>query len=187
MTTDTLATPAEAPTRSRKRLLVPLAGLLVAAAITVGSGADFVANSVNTGNAFSTGTLLQQNSKADSAIFALGNLKPGDTVHSKVTITNSGTLAAAFALSENAVNGFSSKDALALTISTGGTTVWTGTFGALTGSGPLSLGTFAPGEAREYTFTVTLSPTAGNAEQGKNATATYTWNSTQTAATTTNQ
>jgi hypothetical protein len=33
--------------RSRKRLIVPLAGLLVAAAITVGSGADFVANSVN--------------------------------------------------------------------------------------------------------------------------------------------
>lgn len=187
MNTSTLALPAEAPSRSRKRLLVPLAGLLVAAAITVGSGADFVANSVNAGNALSSGTLLQQNSKADSAIFSLGNMKPGDTVNSKVTITNSGTLAAAFTLSESATNGFASKDNLALTISTGGTTVWSGTFGALTSAGPLSLGTFAPGEAREYTFRVTLAQTAGNAEQGKNATATYTWNSTQTAATTTNQ
>lgn len=187
MNTETLAPAAEAPTRSRKRLLVPLAGLLVAAAITVGSGADFIANSVNTGNAFSTGTLQQQNSKADSAIFSLGNLKPGDIVNSKVTIANSGTLAAAFALSENAVNGFTNKDNLVLTISTGGTTVWTGTFGALTAAGPLDLGTFAAGEAREYTFSVKLAQSAGNAEQGKNATATYTWNSTQTAATTTNQ
>jgi hypothetical protein len=40
-------TPPPPAARSRKRLIGPLAGLLVAAAITVGSGADFVANSVN--------------------------------------------------------------------------------------------------------------------------------------------
>ena len=184
---NTTALPAAAPARSRMRIIVPLAGLLVAAAITVGSGADFVANSVNTGNAYSTGTLLQENSKANNAIFNLGNLKPGDVVNGKVTIKNSGTLAAAFTLSENAVNGFADKDKLTLTIITGGATVWTGTLGALTAGGPFSLGTFAAGEAREYTFSVALASTAGNEEQGKSATATYTWNSTQTAATTTNQ
>lgn len=189
MTTTALqAAPAETA-RSRKRLLVPLAGLLVAAAITVGSGADFIANSVNAGNAYSSGTLLQSNSKADSAIFNLGNLKPGDTVNGKVTITNSGTLPAGIKLSESAVNGFVTKSNLALTITAAGsaTPVWSGTFGALTTASPVDLGTFAAGEAREYTFSVTLAQSAGNAEQGKSATATYTWNSTQTAATTTDQ
>ena len=187
-TTDLQATKSE-PVRSRARIIVPLAGLLVAAAITVGSGADFVANSVNTGNAYSTGTLLQTNSKADSAIFNLTNLKPGDTVNGKVTITNSGTLAAAMKLSENAVNGFVTKANLALTITAAGsaTPVWSGTLGELTAAGPLDLGTFAAGEAREYTFSVTLAQAATNAEQGKTATATYTWNATQTAATTYNQ
>lgn len=181
------AAPVAAPARSRKRILVPLAGLVVAAAITVGSGADFIANSVNTNNAFSTGTLAQTNSKAGSAIFSLSNLKPGDTLNGKVTITNSGSLPAAFTLTENATNGFTNKDNLTLTISTGGTTVWTGTFGALTAGAPLALGTFPAGEAREYTFSVTLAASAGNEEQGKTAGATYSWNSTQTAATTTNQ
>ena len=120
MTTTAPSAQAAAPARSRKRILIPLAGLVVAATITVGSGADFIANSVNTTNAYSTGTLLQQNSKAGNAIFNLSNLKPGDTVNGKVTITNSGTLAAAFSLSENAVNGFADKDNLSLTITQGG-------------------------------------------------------------------
>jgi spore coat-associated protein N len=177
---------AEQPTRSRKRLLVPLAGLLVAAAITAGSGADFISNSVNNANAYSTGTLTQTNSKANSAIFSLDNLKPGDTVNGKVVITNSGSLASSFKLTEDAVNGFATKSNLSLTITQAGsaTPVWTGTFAALTAAGPLDLGTFAAGEAREYTFSVTLAQSAGNAEQGKTATASYTWNATQTAATT---
>lgn len=185
--TATPAAPVAAPARSRKRILLPLAGLLVAAAITVGSGADFVANSVNTGNAYSTGTLTQQNSKANSAIFNLDNLKPGDTVNGKVTITNSGSLAAVLKLTESATNGFANKDNLKLTITNGSTTVWSGTFGALTTAGPVALGQFTAGEAREYTFSVTLAQTAGNEEQGKTATATYTWDATQTAATVTNQ
>lgn len=178
-------TAAQTPTRSRKRLIVPLAGLLVAAAITVGSGADFVANSVNAANAFSTGTLTQSNSKSGSAIFTAANLKPGDTLNGTVTITNSGSLPADFALTEDALNGFVTKSNLALVITRSGeatSPVWSGTFGDLTAAGPLSLGTFAPGEARTYTFSTTLAPSATNAEQGKNATAKYTWNSTQTAA-----
>jgi spore coat-associated protein N len=187
----TITSPAarpEQPIRSRKRILIPLAGLLVAAAITVGSGADFIANSVNTNNAYATGTLTQANSKADSAIFNLTNLKPGDTLNGRVTITNSGTLPAVLTLSESAVNGFATKSNLALTITgPGGATVWAGTFGDLTTAGPVALGTFAASEAREYTFSVTLAQSATNAEQGKTATATYTWDSTQTAATVTDQ
>lgn len=181
--------PAPAAPRSRKRLIVPLAGLLVAAAVTVGSGADFVANSVNSANAFSTGTLTQSNSKSGSAIFDAANLKPGDTLKGTVTITNSGTLPADFTLTEDAVNGFTTKSNLALVITRAGqpTPVWSGTFAELTAAGPLSLGTFTAGESRDYTFSTTLSAAATNAEQGKTATAKYTWNSTQTAAGTINQ
>lgn len=183
MNTTTTAPVAEQPTRSRKRILIPLAGLLVAAAITAGSGADFISNSVNSANAFGSGTLTQSNSKAGSAIFNFSNMKPGDTASSKVTITNSGSLPSAFKLTEDAVNGFVTKSNLTLTITQTGvsTPVWTGTFAALTAAGPLDLGTFAAGEAREYTFSVTMAQSAGNAEQGKAATATYTWNATQTS------
>jgi spore coat-associated protein N len=174
------AAQAAQPARSRKRILVPLAGLLVAAAITVGSGADFVANSVNTGNAFTTGTLTQSNSKADKAIFNLNNMKPGDTLVSTVIIGNTGSLPATIALTESAVNGFVTAANLQLTITQGSTAVWTGTFGTL---GTAQLGEFAAGESREYTFSVKLAQTATNAEQAKTATAIYTWNSTQLAAT----
>ncbi|QMU96638.1 hypothetical protein FVO59_04975 [Microbacterium esteraromaticum] len=183
-------TPAAAPAKSRKRLvIVPLAGLLVAAAVAVGSGADFVSNSVNTANAFSTGTLAQQNSKSGKAIFNAANLKPGDTLNGTVTITNSGSLPASFTLTENAVNGFVKADNLTLTITRAGTgtAVWSGTFGALTAAGALDLGTFAAGEARDYTFSTTLAQSADNTEQGKSATATYTWDAKQGAAATIDQ
>ncbi|WP_345800899.1 TasA family protein [Microbacterium sp. AZCO] len=189
MSTTPPKAPAGKAVLSRKRILIPLAGLLVASAIAVGSGADFVANSVNSANAFTTGTLQQTNSRGTGAIFNLSDLKPGDTVVGKVTITNSGTLPANIKLSENAVNGFTTKSNLTLTITAAGSTtpVWSGTFGALTGAAPVDLGAFAKGEAREYTFAVTLAQTAGNDEQGKTASASYTWSSTQTAATTYNQ
>lgn len=182
------AAPAKTPSR-RSRILVPLAGLLAAAALTVGSGADFISRTVNTDNAFATGTLSQTNSKANSAIFNLGNLKPGDTLNGKVTITNSGSLPASFKLTETATNGFTSKSNLRLTITpTGsGTPVWSGTFGDLTAAGPLALGDWAALESREYTFSVTLAQSADNTEQGKTASAVYTWDAVQTAATVTNQ
>ena len=73
---DSITAQNETPTRSRKRLIVPLAGLLIAAAVTVGSGADLVANSVNSANAFSTGTLTQSNSKSGTAIFNAAKADP---------------------------------------------------------------------------------------------------------------
>ncbi len=61
---------------------------------------------------------------------------------------------------------------------TGGTTtnVYTGDFGSVSSK---SLGTFAPGAAHTYRFTVTLDSTAGNADQGKSATADYEWTAVQ--------
>ena len=172
----------------RYRVLVPLAGLAAAAALAVGSGADFTSSSVNSANAFTTGTLTQTNSKANSAVFNLDNMKPGDTVNGSVTITNSGTLAAGFKLTETATNGFTTKSNLKLTITESGSTtpVWTGTFGELTGKS-LDLGSWGPKTSKTFVFSVTLAQAADNSEQGKTATATYNWDAVQAAGTTTNQ
>ena len=174
-----------------RRAILPLAALLAAAALTVGSGASFTSNSANTASSYTTGTLTQSNSKANTAIFNLGNLKPGDSLSGTVTITNSGSLPASFKLTETGTNGFANKDNLTLKIApsaTPGTPIWSGTFGALTTAGPLALaGDWAAGEARTYVFTVTLAQAADNTEQGKTASATYQWDAIQTAAVAYNQ
>lgn len=175
------------PFRSRRRVLAPLATLLVAGAIAIGSGANFTSTSTNPANLYATGTLTQANSKADSAIFRLSNLKPGDTLDGEVIITNTGSLPATFSLTEeNPVNGFANPENLQMTITDTGakTTVFQGTFGT---AGTADLGTFTAGEARTYQFDVHLAASAGNAEQARTATATYTWDAVQTDGETTVQ
>lgn len=184
--TDAAAAPAASASSSRRRrVLLPLAGLLAAAALVVGSGADFVSSSVNEGNAYTTGTLTQTNSKADEAIFNMDDLKPGDTVTGGVVLTNSGSLPASFKLTEDATNGFTDASNLQLSITDAETedSVWSGTFGALTTAGPLDLGDWEAGETREFNFSVTLAQTATNAEQGKAATGSYTWDAVQAEGT----
>jgi hypothetical protein len=63
-------------------------------------------------------------------------------------------------------------------------TVYTGNFGAM---GTKSLGTFTAGQAKTYRFTVTFAQSADNSEQGKTASATYTWNGAQTSQVTITQ
>ena len=181
-------TPVKSSSR-RRRVLLPLAGLLTAAALVVGSGADFTSSSVNGSNAYTTGTLTQANSKADEAIFNLDGLKPGDTVNGGVTIENTGSLPASFKLTETATNDFAEPSNLQLSITEAGESdpVWSGTFGELTTDGALALGDWEVGASREFTFSVTLDPEAGNAEQGKTATASYTWDAIQGGATTYDQ
>ena len=173
----------------RYRVLVPLAGLAAAAALAVGSGADFTSNSVNSANAFSTGSLTQTNSKANSAVFNLDNMKPGDTLNGSVTITNTGSLPATFSLTEtSSTNGFSGEYLkLAIKNTTTGVTVYDGTFGGLVDGSKTSLGDVAAGAANVYTFTVTLAQDAPNSEQGKSASAAYQWSSVQLAGAVTNQ
>jgi spore coat-associated protein N len=180
MRTDDIA---PAPRRHR-RFLAPLATLVAAGALLVGSGANFTSESTNVANLYAAGSLTQANSKSDTAIFAVTNLKPGDTVNGDVTITNTGTLPAVFSLTEAATNGFKNPANLQLSVTQGATTIYSGTFGAL---GTRALGAFAPGEVRTYRFSTTLSSGAGNDEQNMQANAAYTWNATQTEAVTVEQ
>src|SRR5690606_16845730 len=65
-------TTAAAPKTTRsKKVLVPLATLLAAGAIAVGSGASFTSTTENTISAVTSGTLEQSNSKDNAAVFNL--------------------------------------------------------------------------------------------------------------------
>lgn len=175
--------------KNNKKILVPLATLAAAGAIAIGSGATFTSESNNTISSVTSGSLTHTNSKADQAIFNLTNMKPGDTLNGTLTLTNTGTLPAAFSLTETSSSNAFSGDNLALTITntTTGATVYTGTFGGLVDGSKTDLGTMQPGAAATYRFSVQLATATGNADQGKTASAAYTWDSVQLAGTTIDQ
>jgi hypothetical protein len=168
-------------TTTRTKVLVPLATALAAAAVAVGSGATFTSQSENSASAVTSGTLSQSNSKADSAIFSLTDLKPGDTVNGTLTLKNTGSLPAAFSLTETASsNGFAADNlTMVITNTTTGTEVYSGDFGGLENGAKTELGTFAAGDANAYRFTVKLAQSADNTQQGKTASASYRWSSVQ--------
>lgn len=172
-----------------RKILVPLASLLAAGAVAVGSGATFTSSTSNTISSVASGTLSQTNSKANAAIFSLTDIKPGDTVNGTLTITNTGSQPADFGLSEtSSANTFGSGDlSLVITNTTTNAVVYNGEFGGLEDNTRQALGVVQPGEANSYRFSVTLAQNAPNSDQGKTATAGYTWDSVQLSGTTTNQ
>jgi spore coat-associated protein N len=176
-----------------RRMLVGLGALMVAAALAVGSGANFNSTSANPSNVFSAGTLAQTNSKTNAAILTASNMKPGDTATGTVDIKNTGTIPGTFSLTRSSLTdvpttpAFSSK--LTLSISDLGdpacvsacpaaVSKYTGTLAAM---GTLAMGTFAPNENHRYQFTVTFPDGGGggadNTYEGASSTAGYTWTS----------
>lgn len=166
--------------RSPRRTIAGLATVLAALGVAVGSGATFNAQTANPSNTFTAGTLTHTNSKNGVAIVTGSSLKPGDVRTGETTITNTGSLAGTFQLSEvGDTNGFTTGKLHLKIVEVNGTTtttIYDGEFGALA---PVNLGSFAPAEARTYQYTVTLDSTAPNADQGKSATATYQWDEVQ--------
>jgi spore coat-associated protein N len=172
-----------------RKVLVPLATALAAGAIAVGSGATFTSTSGNTLSAVTSGTLTQDNSKADSAIFELYEIKPGDTLNGYLSVTNTGTLPARFDLTEaSSSNGFAAGNlSLEIVNTTTSTVVYSGAFGGLVDGAKNDLGVVEPGVRNDYRFTVKLAQDAANTEQDKTAGATYAWNSVQLDGQTTDQ
>ncbi len=166
-----------------RRTLVALLTALAATAAAVGSGADFSSHSANPANTFSSGTLVQSNSKNGVAIVTGSNMKPGDVRSGEVTITNTGSLAGTFKLTEaNPSNGFGAGD-LTLKIDdvTGekSVNVYSGDIGKVQAGG-IGLGSYAAGEARTYKFTATFVQGAPNSDQAKSAKADYEWDAVPT-------
>jgi hypothetical protein len=161
------------------KVLVPLATLLAAGAVAVGSGATFTSQSANAASTVTSGTLLQSNSKAGAQIFGLSNLKPGDVVNGTVAIENTGTLPGTFTLREASSSNAFDAGLLKLTIKDGLTTLYHGDFGGLGDDELVELGELAGGGTKTYTFTVALDAAAPNSQQGRSATAEYQWVATQ--------
>ena len=177
--------------RKPKRTLGVLAAVLVAVGVAVGTGADFSAQSANPGNTFTAGTLTMSNSDAPGAILTAANMKPGDSTGGTVDIENTGSLAGTFSLSRTALTnsdgGNPMSDKMNLVIEDCGTDatcdgsdtiIYSGTLTAM-GSGPYALGNFPAGVEHRYEFTATFDSSAGNAYQGDNTSATFTWDAVQ--------
>jgi hypothetical protein len=181
-----------------------LAGIIASALLVWhASYAAFSATTSNAGNSWKAGTVHLSDDAAGTALFstASANMKPGDTVVNCITVSYTGSLAAAVKLYGSVTAG--SPDlgpALSLTVEqvtpaaggcsslTATNTVFNGTleggtkpFTAYTNYGNGLATTFAPTAASAtpqtamFRFTVTLASTADNSLQGGSAQAAFTW------------
>src|ERR1700684_558564 len=87
---------------SPRKVLLAFGGLLIAAALAVGSGANFNSTSANPSNVFSAGTISQSNSKASAAVLTASNMVPGNTTTGTVNIQNTGNANGTFTLTHTA-------------------------------------------------------------------------------------
>jgi spore coat-associated protein N len=180
---------------SPRKVLVAVAGLMAAAALAVGSGANFNSTSANPSNVFTAGTISHSNSKAGAAILTASNITPGSSTVGTVDIKNTGSETGTFAMThlspvDTPASPGLSKD-LILTVTDLGdpncvsscpaaAQLYTGTIFAMPAT--IALGTFAPSANHRYQFTVNF-PSGGlngadNAYQGASTTVEYDWSST---------
>jgi spore coat-associated protein N len=150
---------------SPARVVLALFALMLAAAMAVGSGANFNSTSANPGNMVTAGVLSHSNSKAGTALLNVTKMKPGDSQNGTVTISNTGdidgvfTVAAANVVSTPGANGGNLANILDLKVDDMGATgagpavtKYTGKLGAMTSA---ALGTWTASETHVYRFTVT--------------------------------
>ena len=168
-------------TTSRK-VLVPLATLLAAGAIAVGSGATWTSTTSNSVNVTS-GSLIHTNSH-DDAVLTVTGIKPGDTVTGTVEIENTGSLDAVLSFQESGDSSAFASGGLNLVIEQDGDEMYDGDFGDYANT-VHNLGDLLVGDTSEFTFTVSMPADASDANQSKTAAATYTWVTTQKDAGTT--
>lgn len=173
-------------TTTSRKVLVPFATLVAAGAVAVGSGATFTSTTESTVDVTS-GTLVHSNTAAGLTL-TVADLKPGDSQSGTLTIANTGSLDSTLALDATILDNGFETGALLIEITQDGAVVFskadfssldTVDLGALNadpdGAGPLAA------DDTQLVVTVSMPGTAGNLNQGKNATATLSFVSTQTA------
>lgn len=180
---------------SPRKVLLALGGLMIAAAVAVGSGANFNSTSANPSNVFSAGTISHSNSKTGAAILTAANMVPGGTQSGYVDIKNTGSAAGTFTLVHGVTTdtpvspGLSKKltetitdngDPACVTACPAAVQVYSGTINAMPAN--TILGTFAPAVTHRYTFAVAFPDSgingADNAYQGASTSVEYDWSST---------
>jgi spore coat-associated protein N len=180
---------------SPRKVLLAFGGLMAAAALAVGSGANFNSTSANPSNIFTAGTISHSNSKASAAILTAANMVPGGTATGTVDIKNTGSANGTFTLTHltpvdtPASPGLSKKltlvvtdlgDPTCVTGCPAAVVLYTGTMFAMPAT--IALGSYIPAATHRYQFTVTF-PDGGtggadNAYQGAATTVEYDWSST---------
>jgi hypothetical protein len=127
-----------------------------------------------------SGTVGISNSQEGDHILAAGNMRPGDGVTGTVTIGNDGDVAGRFRVAATHPadtpgpygGRLSGRMVLTLDDVTRGVTIFAGPPSAFAAH---DVGTFAPGEEREFRFTMTLPQTAGNAYLGSALSLGFKW------------
>src|SRR5262245_48015548 len=159
-------------TATSRKVLVPLATLLVAGAIAIGSGATWT-STTSSSVSVTSGTLLHTNSH-DNAVLTVAGIKPGDTVTGTVVIANTGTLDSKLTLQESGDTSTFAAGGLNLVIKQDGVSLYSGDFGGFSNTAQ-DLGDLNAGQASTFTFTVSMPANATNPNQGKTAAAPYNW------------
>lgn len=152
------------------KVLVPLATLVVAGAVAVGSGATFTSESAHAVRV--TSGILQHTNDKNTQTLQVTNLRPGDVRTGSLTLTNDGTIDSTISIAETADStGFVAGD-LKLKITDGAAVVFDGNFGDMSATAA-ELGALNVGQSKTLTYTVSMPASAGNANQNKSATASY--------------
>ena len=177
-----------------RRFLGAIGALLVAAALTATSGANFQSASTNSANIIKAGVVSVTSTQNGTALLNVTGLSPGHSSASTVDITNSGDLSAALTLSMSGLTDTPASPALSgkvdLKIEDLGdpscssscpatTTVYSGKLGAMASQ---SLGSWAAGAKHRFRFTVSMPDGGTGAEdayQGGRSTVDYTWSAAQ--------
>lgn len=180
---------------NRRKVLVPLATLVVAGSVAVGSGASFTSTTAST-TSVTSGAVTHV---SDTTSLAITNIKDKDVVRGSVTITNTGSLPSTLTIAETGVtatNPFVAGDLkLTLTKTIAGVTspVFSGNFGDMADNATYALGSLAAdpdgtgtgvGGQITVNFEVRLLETTNNTNEGKDALASFQWVSTQTEGST---
>ena len=163
-------------TATSRKVLVPLATLLAAGAVAVGSGATWTSTTSNS-VAVTSGTLLHTNSH-NGTTMRLTNIKPGDTMTGTVVVTNTGTTSSKLDIAASAPSSTFSS-ALTISVTENGTSLYNGAFNSLA-INQTDID-FNPNATATYVVTVSLASSATNVDQDKAASATFTWTQTQVA------
>lgn len=163
---------------NRRKILVPLATLTVAGAVAVGSGASFTSTTAST-TSVSSGVVSHSN---DVTSLVVENIKDGDTITGTVTVTNTGTLSSDLTLEATAADGTFINPDLNLQLLVAGATIYDGPFQDVDTAGALDVARLTADGATEsatVTFVVTLDEATDNSNEDKDASASFTWVSTQ--------
>jgi hypothetical protein len=165
---------------SPQKMVGVLFALLLAAAMAVGSGANFTSQSVNSGNLVAAGTLKAEG--PSSAILNITKIRPGESPTGDATISNTGNTRGAFTMTPGTISdtpgtaggpNLSSKVTLlvqeldASNNPVAGPPVYTGLLSGFTS--PAALGNINGGASKTYRFTVNFpngTPAVDNPYQG---------------------